>query len=74
MVAKLCVSFSLKNGPLSFFTGAINSDFHSYSLSSKYPSLIIRRNQPVFYLGQILLVQNTACSVSKKNKKPITIS
>lgn len=32
-----------------------------------------QKNQPVFFLGQILFEQNTACFVSKKNKKPITV-
>lgn len=32
-----------------------------------------QKNQPDFFLGQILLKQSTACFVSEKNKKPITM-
>ncbi len=52
----------------------MNSDFICLRLFSFLQEFSFddQKNQPFLYLGQILLEQNTACSVSKKNKKPIT--
>lgn len=70
----LCKSFGFWNPML--FPNIIKSDVHSFRIFVflQVPSYDQQKNPPISYLGQSLLEQNTACSVSKKNKKPITIS